>query len=61
MRVWHYDGVSALRREPDLVADGDAFVLVESDRSEGPYRFADLVARDTVDGNRPVVTAAVVP
>lgn len=51
MRVWHYDGLSALRREPELVADGDAFRLVESDRSEGPYRFADLVARDTVDGD----------
>ncbi|SDA36698.1 M48 family metallopeptidase [Sphingomonas sp. NFR15] len=51
MRVWHYDGVSALRRAPELVAEGDAFVLVERDRSEGPYRFADLVARDTVDGD----------
>ena len=51
MRVWHYDGISALRREPDLVADGDTFRLVEGDGSEGPYRFADLVAGDAVDGN----------
>jgi len=50
MRVWHYDGVSGVRREPDFVVEGDAFRLVEDDRSEGPYPLADLVAGDAVDG-----------
>ena len=43
--VWHYDGASGLRREPLLVADGDGFELVEGDRREGPYAFADLIAQ----------------
>ena len=30
--VWHYDGVTALRRRVELVAEGDGFTLwVEAD------------------------------
>ena len=42
--VWHYDGVTALRRRAGLVVEGDAFRLVEPDRTTGPFAFADLVA-----------------
>jgi hypothetical protein len=44
--VWHYDGVSALRRRATMALRGDAFVLVEPERTTGPFAFADLVAGD---------------
>ena len=47
IRVEHYDGVSAMRREPVLVPASDNFTLVEDDRTTGPFAFADLVPRDS--------------
>lgn len=44
--VWHYDGQSALRRRAVLAIEGDAFRLIEAERTTGPFAFADLVARD---------------
>jgi beta-barrel assembly-enhancing protease len=44
-RVWHYDGLSGVRRAPALVPEGDGFLLVEGERQDGPYRFADLMAQ----------------
>lgn len=46
--VWHYDGVSALRREPLFVAGDATFRLVEEAHEDGPYPLADLVAGDVV-------------
>lgn len=46
--VWHYDGVSALRRRATLEPRGDEFVLVEPGRTSGPFAFADLVAADAM-------------
>lgn len=51
VRVWHYDGVSALRREPSLVVEGTHFRLLDGGVADGPYAFADLVAGDAVDGD----------
>lgn len=48
IRVWHYDGVNGLRRAPVLVVEADHFTLVEHGGSDGPYAFAELVARDSV-------------
>jgi beta-barrel assembly-enhancing protease len=48
--VWHYDGLSGIRRSPVLVPDGNDFVLVEGDRREGPFAFADLVAQGSSGG-----------
>ena len=45
-RVWHYDGVSGLRRMANLTIAGDAFTLIEADRTTGPFAFADLIARE---------------
>lgn len=52
MRVWHYDGQIARRRDATLVADGNRFVLTEGDATSGPFAFADLVAREPVGGQR---------
>ncbi len=46
--VWHYDGVSALRRRATMEVRGDEFVLVEPGRTSGPIAFADLVAGDAM-------------
>lgn len=48
--AWHYDGRTALRRAATVVADGDAFVLVEAERQTGPFAFADLRALDESAG-----------
>ncbi|OYY65676.1 M48 family metallopeptidase [Sphingomonas sp. 28-62-11] len=52
VRVWHYDGQVARRRDTTLVADGNRFVLAEGDATSGPFAFADLVAREPVGGQR---------
>ncbi|WP_374139076.1 MULTISPECIES: M48 family metallopeptidase [unclassified Sphingomonas] len=52
VRVGHYDGQIARRRDVALVADGNQFVLTEGDATTGPFAFADLVAREPVDGQR---------
>lgn len=46
--VGHYDGESAVRRAPALVADGDSFTLVEGERVSGPFRFSDLAGRGRI-------------
>ena len=50
VRVWHYDGRSALRRAAVLVDAGDAFRLVEPDHETGPFAWAALVANDADAG-----------
>lgn len=52
MRVWHYDGQVARRRDVALIADGNQFVLMAGDATSGPFTFADLVAREPVGGQR---------
>jgi len=42
--VWHYDGVSAIRRTPMLRVEGNQFVLSEEEGDSATYAFADLVA-----------------
>lgn len=49
-RVWHYDGLSALRREAMLVDEGAAFRLVEAERETGPFDWTSLVASDADAG-----------
>ena len=44
VRVWHYDGQSALRREALLETGDRTFTLVEPGRITGPFAFADLTA-----------------
>lgn len=51
VRVWHYDGASGLKREPLLVPAGDGFTLVEDGMGGERHAFADLLARDSVDGD----------
>ncbi|OYY68322.1 MAG: hypothetical protein B7Y47_14010 [Sphingomonas sp. 28-63-12] len=50
VRVWHYDGQTAVRREPQLIAEGAMFRLVEGDWAGAPAAFADLIARDPIGG-----------
>lgn len=52
VRVWHYDGQVARRRDAVLSADGPRFVLIDGDATSAPYAFADLVAREPVGGQR---------
>jgi Zn-dependent protease with chaperone function len=47
--VWHYDGVSAVRRSVVLVPDGASFTLAEGERVEGPFAFADLIGHGSVE------------
>ena len=49
--VGHYDGVSGVRRRPALIAENASFRLVEIDRSEGPFAFADLVGHGHLEGH----------
>lgn len=51
VRVWHYDGLNGVRRTPSLVADGDTFTLSDDSGTTGPFAFAELEARDAVDGD----------
>ncbi|WP_425228429.1 M48 family metallopeptidase [Sphingomonas sp.] len=50
VRVWHYDGVSALRREARLADDGVTFRLTEAGRETGPFAWASLLANDADSG-----------
>ncbi|OYY92122.1 MAG: hypothetical protein B7Y45_00305 [Sphingomonas sp. 28-66-16] len=50
VRVWHYDGSTAIRHESLLVAEEDHFYLVEAASANEPHDFADLVALDPVGG-----------
>lgn len=49
VEVWHYDGVTALRRRVPLVVDGDGFMLDTGER----FAFADLTPGD---GDGPAAT-----
>ena len=51
MRVWHYDGVDARRRQATVEPAGDGFLLVEADRTTGPFAWADLVASEAGSGS----------
>ncbi len=46
--VGHYDGESAVRRAPAMVADGQRFTLVEGDRVSGPFDFAALTGHGRI-------------
>ncbi|MGK6319378.1 M48 family metallopeptidase [Sphingomonas sp. DT-204] len=48
--VWHYDGLSAVRREALLVPEGTGFTLIEGGEVIGPFAFADLVGHGRIDG-----------
>jgi len=50
VRVWHYDGASAIRHEPFLIIEGDHFYLVEDTIPSAQYGLAQLVAREPVGG-----------
>lgn len=50
IRVWHYDGQIAVRREPQLIDDGAMFRLVEGDWTSDSVAYADLVPRDPIGG-----------
>jgi Zn-dependent protease with chaperone function len=41
--VWHYDGVTGVRRAPCMVVRGEGFVLVEDGQASETYAFADLM------------------
>jgi Zn-dependent protease with chaperone function len=43
--VWHYDGVTARRRDASLVADGEHFGLAEHGETSGPFAWSDLIAQ----------------
>ncbi len=44
--VWHYDGVTALRRRVELVAEGDGFTLVDDGQAGARVPFAELTPGD---------------
>lgn len=50
VRVWHYDGSSAIRHEAELVPEGDGFRLAQPDGAGYHHRWADLVAAGEKDG-----------
>jgi beta-barrel assembly-enhancing protease len=43
IKVWHYDGASAVRYEPELVPDGNQFRLRLEDGLGQPHVWSDLV------------------
>lgn len=49
MEAWHYDGVTARRRHPDVQADDAGLWLIEGDWQEGPIAWDTLVTRDRND------------
>lgn len=49
--AWHYDGVTALRRQVRLVAEGDGFTLTGDGTTGERFAFADLTPGDG-DGHR---------
>jgi beta-barrel assembly-enhancing protease len=42
-QVWHYDGASGIRHEPELVPEGDQFRLKLDDGLGAPHSWSDLV------------------
>ena len=55
VRVWHYDGASAIRHEAELIAQDDHFYLIKGEAAAEPQAFADLVPGDA-RGGLPVFT-----
>lgn len=47
-QVWHYDGVSAVRRMPLIQVEGDRFRLSSGDET---FAFAELEPRDRIGGD----------
>jgi beta-barrel assembly-enhancing protease len=43
LTAWHYDGESAVRRNVEIVVEGDGLRLTEMERRFGPFDKADLV------------------
>ena len=50
-RVWHYDGISGVRRTPQIALEDDGFRLIDNDGAGEFFPFADLVAGDSVGGD----------
>lgn len=48
---WHFDGQTALRHTPRLIAEGAHFTLEDDALAPRSYRFADLVALDRQGGD----------
>ncbi|MBB5684352.1 M48 family metallopeptidase [Sphingobium boeckii] len=44
--VWHYDGRTARKRTPRLIASADGFTLVDELGEDGPIAWASLIARE---------------
>jgi hypothetical protein len=40
--VWHYDGKSAVKRKVEVQVIGQQFYLLETERRNGPFAFADV-------------------
>ena len=40
--AWHYDGKSAVKRKVEVQVIGQQFFLLESERRNGPFAFADV-------------------
>lgn len=51
LTLWHYDGVSALRRSPSLEVADDGFYLTDEEGHSGPFAWNALQARDAVGGD----------
>ncbi len=49
--VWHYDGASGIRHEPELVPEGDGFRLKLDGRLGLPHRWVDLVFTGDKEGS----------
>lgn len=50
-RVWHYDGISGVRRTPLLAVEEGGFRLIDGDAASELLPFADLVASHRVGGD----------
>lgn len=50
IRVWHYDGQTATRREPVLIDEGTTFRLIADAWTSEPVAYTDLVPRDPIGG-----------
>jgi hypothetical protein len=52
-RIWHYDGASAVRQEPELVPEGDGFRLQLDGALGDHHRWTDLTfVNGTVYGHK---------
>lgn len=50
-RVWHFDGLTARRRFPALIADEHGFMLEDEQGRDGPIPWDSLIAREAQGGD----------